>query len=101
MTVYPEVQRKAQEEIDRVIGSERLPGFEDRENLPYIDAIVKEILRWNPVGPMGLPHMTTEDDIYEGYLIPKGAVILANIWSVPSRFITLSHADYPLQVLLS
>ncbi|KAJ9267651.1 hypothetical protein DTO212C5_5890 [Paecilomyces variotii] len=80
MTVYPDVQRKAQEEIDRVIGSERLPGFEDRENLPYIDAIVKEILRWNPVGPMGLPHMTTEDDIYEGYLIPKGAVILANIW---------------------
>ncbi|KAL1860863.1 hypothetical protein Plec18170_001377 [Paecilomyces lecythidis] len=82
MAVYPEVQRKAQEEIDQVVGSERLPGFEDRQNLPYIDAIVKETLRWNPVGPMGLPHMTTEDDIYEGYLIPKGAVILPNIWQV-------------------
>ncbi|KAL5501294.1 hypothetical protein ACEPAH_8554 [Sanghuangporus vaninii] len=80
MSLFPEVQRKAQEEIDRVIGSDRLPTFEDRENLPYIDAVVKEALRWHPVAPMGVPHMTTEDDIYEGYFIPKGALIMPNIW---------------------
>lgn len=80
MVVYPEVQRKAQMEIDQVIGTDRLPGFQDRQNLPYIDAMVKEVLRWHPVAPMGLPHMTTEDDIYKGYLIPKGAYLLPNIW---------------------
>jgi len=80
MTAFPAVQRKAQEEIDRNVGTGRLPGFQDRQNLPYIDAIVKEVLRWHPVAPMGLPHMTTEDDICEGYLIPKGALLLPNIW---------------------
>lgn len=82
MMLHPEVQRKAQEEIDRVVGTERLPGVADREKLPYIDAIVKEVLRWNPVAPMGLPHMTTEDDVCEGYLIPKGALLLPNIWYI-------------------
>ncbi|KAL1984336.1 hypothetical protein VTN96DRAFT_9294 [Rasamsonia emersonii] len=81
MTLFPDVQRKAQEEIDRVVGSGRLPGFQDRENLPYIDAIVKEVLRWHPVAPMSLAHVTTEDDICEGYLIPKGALLLPNIWA--------------------
>ncbi|KAE9372779.1 putative cytochrome P450 oxidoreductase OrdA-like protein [Stipitochalara longipes BDJ] len=80
MTVFPEVQRKAQEEIDQKIGTDRLPGFQDRQNLPYIDAIVKEVLRWHPVGPMAIPHMTTEDDILGEYLIPKGALLLPNIW---------------------
>lgn len=82
MMLHPEVQRKAQEEIDRVVGTERLPGVADREKLPYIDAIVNEVLRWNPVAPMGLPHMTTEDDVCEGCLIPKGALLLPNIWYV-------------------
>lgn len=85
MTLYPDVQHKAQEEIDRVVGSDRLPGFQDRENLPYIDAIVKEVLRWHPVAPMGLAHVSTEDDICEGYLIPKGALLLPNIWLVKSE----------------
>ncbi len=82
MTLHPEIQRKAQEEIDRVIGNERLPNIDDRENLPYVNAVVKEVFRWHPIGPMGLPHMTTENDIFHGYLIPKGAVILPNIWYV-------------------
>jgi cytochrome P450 len=80
MTVYPEVQRKAQEEIDRVVGTGRLPTFEDRENLPYVDAIIKEALRWHPVAPIGLPHVATEDDIYNGYYIPKGAMCVPVIW---------------------
>lgn len=82
MALNPDVQRKAQEELDRVIGPNKLPTFADRENLPYIDAVVKETLRWHPVGPIGLPHMTTADDIYEGYRIPKGSIILPNIWYV-------------------
>lgn len=80
MALYPHVQRKAQEEIDRVIGTSRLPGFKDREDLPYIDAVLKEALRWHPVVPMGVAHMAMEDDILEGYRIPKGAAILTNIW---------------------
>ena len=53
MTLYPEVQRKAQEEVDRVIGSDRLPTLADQSSLPYVDALVQEVLRWNPVGPLG------------------------------------------------
>lgn len=82
MTKLPEAQRKAQEEIDRVVGTARLPTFNDRANLPYVDALVKEVLRWHPVAPMGLPHTSTEDDICEGYFIPKGSTLLPNIWFV-------------------
>ena len=53
MVLYPEFQRKAQEEIDRVIGNDRFPTFVDQANLPYLDAVVKEVLRWAPVGPLG------------------------------------------------
>lgn len=80
MSVFPEAQRKAQEEIDRVVGTGRLPTIADRDNLPYIDAVVKETLRWHPVAPMGLPHTSTEDDVVEGYHIPKGSMVFANVW---------------------
>ncbi|KAI1386111.1 putative cytochrome P450 oxidoreductase OrdA-like protein [Hypoxylon trugodes] len=80
MTVYPEVQRKAQEEIDRIVGQDRLPSIADRRNLPYIEAVVKEVLRWHPVAPMALPHTSTEDDICEGYFIPKDSMVFANVW---------------------
>ena len=52
MALNPDVQRKAQAELDRVVGNDRLPNFNDRERLPYIDALVKETLRWNPVVPL-------------------------------------------------
>ena len=54
MTLHPEVQKKAQAEIDAVVGRDRMPTFEDQKNLPYVDAIVKEALRWRPVGPLGI-----------------------------------------------
>lgn len=82
MILFPEVQQKAQEEIDRVVGTGRLPEVADRPNLPYLNAMVKEVLRWHPVAPMCLPHMTTEDDICEGYFIPKGSYIMPNVWLV-------------------
>ncbi|KUI57327.1 O-methylsterigmatocystin oxidoreductase [Cytospora mali] len=90
MTRHPEVQRNAQEEIDRVIGTDRLPTFDDRESLTYVEAVIKEAFRMHPIGPMGLPHVTTADDICEGYLIPKGAIILPCIW-----WFTHDPAVYP------
>lgn len=80
MAMFPQVQHKAQEEIDRVIGVDRLPGFADRHKLPYIDAVVQEAFRWNPTAPLGFPHMASEDTTYNGNLIPKGAILFANIW---------------------
>ena len=53
MTLFPEVQRKGQAEIDDVIGNDRLPSFADRDKLPYIALICLELLRWMPVGPLG------------------------------------------------
>ncbi|PPQ96376.1 hypothetical protein CVT26_004978 [Gymnopilus dilepis] len=81
MLQFPEVQRKAQEELDRVLEG-RLPEFTDEENLPYISAIIKEVLRWKPVAPLGIPHQLTEDDVYEGYHIPKGSFVFANSWAM-------------------
>ncbi|OAX31517.1 cytochrome P450 [Rhizopogon vinicolor AM-OR11-026] len=77
MVLYPDVQRRAQAEIDLVIGRDQLPAFEDRASLPYIDAVLRETLRWEPVVPLGIPHATTSDDIYDGYFIPKGLLCLA------------------------
>ena len=100
MALYPHVLKRAQEEIDIVIGNDRLPSFDDRENLPYINAICKEVFRWENVVPSGLcglsclntlqsiqpyihvgvPHVITEEDEYMGYRIPKGALVLPIIW---------------------
>ncbi|KAJ5424189.1 Cytochrome P450 E-class group I [Penicillium cf. griseofulvum] len=80
MAKFPDVQRHAQAELDLMVGS-RLPIMNDRPNLPYVDALMKEVMRWHPVAPLGVPHMTTEDDEYCGYRIPKGAVLIPNIWS--------------------
>ncbi|KAL8943871.1 MAG: hypothetical protein Q9211_000810 [Gyalolechia sp. 1 TL-2023] len=78
--IFPEVVRKAHEEIDRVIGPDRLPTFSDRPNLPYIDGIVKEAWRWNPVGPMGLAHKSEEDILHGDFIIPAGAYLLPSLW---------------------
>ncbi|KAG6886455.1 hypothetical protein C0992_003898 [Termitomyces sp. T32_za158] len=67
-----EAQQKAQDEIDAVIGTNRLPDFSDRPNLPYVEALFREVMRWHPVLPLGVSHAASEDDIYEGYFIPKG-----------------------------
>ncbi|KAF9223380.1 cytochrome P450 [Gyrodon lividus] len=66
MVLDPNVQTRAQQEIDRVVGSERLPNFDDRPNLPYIEAVYLETLRWGATVPLGLPHVTTTSDIYAG-----------------------------------
>ncbi|KAI0264159.1 cytochrome P450 [Gloeopeniophorella convolvens] len=80
--LHPNVQRRAQAELDVVTGRQRLPTFEDRPLLPYTDAICREVLRWKAVTPLAVPHASTQDDIYEGFFIPKGAVIVANTWAI-------------------
>ncbi|KAG2064898.1 cytochrome P450 [Suillus decipiens] len=82
MTLFPDVQKKAQAEIDAVVGLDRLPSFADRDSLPYTEALVKEVLRWNVVFPTGFPHCVTEDDIHDGYYIPKGSLVIPNMWSM-------------------
>lgn len=82
MTLHPEIQRRAQAEIDAVIGSERFPQISDRESLPYVAALVSEVQRWGSVAPQGLPHVSNEDDVYNGYFIPKGTIVIANLWFV-------------------
>ncbi|RDA92724.1 hypothetical protein CP533_1427 [Ophiocordyceps camponoti-saundersi (nom. inval.)] len=80
MVLFPKVQRKAQEELDRVVGNDRLPRLSDRDNLPYIEGVVGETFRWSPIGPLGFPHITSESMVYNGYLIPKGAALIASIF---------------------
>ncbi|KAG0709796.1 cytochrome P450 [Suillus ampliporus] len=82
MTLFPDVQKKAQAEIDAVVGTDRLPSFTDRHSLPYTEALAKEVHRWNVVGPTSIPHRVIEDDIHDGHYIPKGSIIISNIWSV-------------------
>lgn len=78
MMLYPDVQEKARRSIDDAIGRDRLPNFADRPKLEYLDYVVYETLRWLPVTPLGVPHKSLKDDVYDGYSIPAGSVIFAN-----------------------
>jgi cytochrome P450 len=80
MIAHPEFQKRAQAELDEVVGRSRTPTFSDASSLPYIQAIIKEVLRWRPSLPLGVPHTTTEDDWYNGMFIPKGTMCLVNLW---------------------
>ncbi|KAH9993744.1 cytochrome P450 [Russula vinacea] len=80
MIAHPEIQKRAQDELDAVVGRSRTPTFADAPNLPYIQALVKESLRWRAAFPFSIPRNTTEDDWYEGMFIPKGTVCLVNLW---------------------
>ncbi|OJT13596.1 O-methylsterigmatocystin oxidoreductase [Trametes pubescens] len=82
MLHHPDIQKKAQEEVDQVVGPSRMPEFADMEALPYVTALIKEVARWRPVAPTGFPHAVTEDDTYNGYHIPKGATVYANIHAI-------------------
>ncbi|EIW84464.1 cytochrome P450 [Coniophora puteana RWD-64-598 SS2] len=82
MVKYPDVQKRAQEEIDRALGPGRLPEFADRSSLPYIEAVCRETLRWHPVAPLAVPHSATNDDMYKDWYIPKDTVVIANVWAM-------------------
>ncbi|KAA1473750.1 cytochrome P450 [Dentipellis sp. KUC8613] len=72
LLLNPKVQRCAQTEIDKVVGRDRLPEFEDRPAMPYSEAVYREVLRWILVAPLSVPRAAFDDDTYEGYFIPKG-----------------------------
>jgi len=96
MMQHPEIQRRAQLEIDTVVGNDRLPTLADRDQLPFVNAICSEVLRMSPSAPIGtilmrnsaskyswpsaFPHVLCEDDFHAGYFIPKGTAVIANVW---------------------
>ena len=89
MALNPEAQKRAQAELDAVIGANRLPSLSDRDSLPCVEALVMEVHRWNPIVPLALPRTYTgsEDDEYRGYRIPKGSLVIANSWCVSRPYI--------------
>lgn len=79
--MFPSVQEKVLDEIDRVVGSDRFPTFKDEPDLPYLHAVLLETLRWHPVISFGVPHASNQDDVYDGYFLPKGTTVIANAWA--------------------
>ena len=103
MLLYPEVQSRARRELEAVLGTHRLPTFEDFGSVPYIDALIKELLRWQLIVRLGkslrcsywvdthlpvftmfepadLPRKLREDDVYNGYHLQKDSLVIVNIW---------------------
>ncbi|KAK3601250.1 hypothetical protein CHS0354_040429 [Potamilus streckersoni] len=86
---FPEIQKKCFEDINQVVGRERLPNVKDKEHLPYLEATIMEVMRVYPLSPLALPHSVTKEVLFRGYRIPKGATVLINLDSVlrdPSTF---------------
>lgn len=107
---FPEIQKKAWEELDRVVGHDRSPTFDDQENLPYINAIAAEVLRWRSVAVIGgQPHANIQEDEYNGWKIPAKTWVQANLWAIhrhprdfpepdrfnPDRFLKENRLPYP------
>ncbi|KAF8656760.1 hypothetical protein AX16_002439 [Volvariella volvacea WC 439] len=82
MVQNPELFKRAQVEVDKVTGGIRLPDFTDQDSLPFVHALVREALRWNPVTPLAIAHAATSDDTYNGYFIPNGSVVVGNSWAI-------------------
>ncbi|KAF8516538.1 putative CyP450 monooxygenase [Hysterangium stoloniferum] len=85
MVLYPEAQTTAQREIDKVIGPQNLPEFDDRKLLPYTNSLCKEVLRWHSVSPVGIPHRLNQDDIVGDFFIPAGTIVIGNSWFQTTR----------------
>ena len=73
---------KAQALLDSAVRRERLPSFEDRPKLPYIDAIIEELLRWRPAGAAGVPYFSKVESVYNGCRIPANSVVIPNHWAM-------------------
>ncbi|KAG1830326.1 cytochrome P450 [Suillus variegatus] len=82
MVLYPDVQVRARAEIDQVVRHDKMPCLNDRASLPYIDAILREVMRWYPITPLGFARATLDDDVYDGHFIPKGTIVMVNQWAL-------------------
>jgi len=97
MALRPDVMRRVQVELDAVVGKDRMPTFQDQDRLPYLSAVIKEVIRWHTTILLAMPHQCTKvshesnhtlhvgltsskDEWYRGYLIPKGCIVLPNVW---------------------
>lgn len=90
---YPEIQKKAQDELDSVVGRDRLPTIEDEKNLPYCHAIVKEVERVHNPFWLGTPHVASSDFVYRGQYIPKDTVVVLNTWTMHHDPARHDHPD--------
>ncbi|XP_067243087.1 cytochrome P450 1B1 [Chanodichthys erythropterus] len=79
---YPEVQKRLQEDVDRVVDRSRFPTIADQPHLPYYMAFIYEVMRFTSFVPVTIPHSTTTDTSINGYPIPKNTVIFVNQWSL-------------------
>ncbi|XP_076150896.1 cytochrome P450 2U1 isoform X1 [Alosa pseudoharengus] len=82
MCLYPDIQEKVHEEIDAVIGRDKFPSLTDKGCLPFTEATIMEVQRMTVVVPLAIPHMASQTTVFRGYTIPKGTVIIPNLWSV-------------------
>ncbi|EMD36301.1 hypothetical protein CERSUDRAFT_65977 [Gelatoporia subvermispora B] len=82
MALNRDKQRIAQAELDTVIDEDRLPRIDDRHRLPYVNAVIKETMRWQPVLPLGLSRSTAHDDFYKGFYIPRNTIVVPNVWAI-------------------
>ncbi|TFK52653.1 cytochrome P450 [Heliocybe sulcata] len=82
MLAHPHVLKKVRDEIDSVVGEDRMPNFDDEKSLPYFVACIKETLRRRPPTIMGIPHLADQDDVFDGYFIPKGSTVIGNVWAI-------------------
>ncbi|KAF4225902.1 hypothetical protein CNMCM6805_005709 [Aspergillus fumigatiaffinis] len=80
--LYPDATRRMHDELDAVVGKDRLPDFNDAAQLPYTQAFIKEAMRWRSLTPMGSPRATSDEDECRGYHIPRGATVLVNVWAI-------------------
>ncbi|KAH8830167.1 cytochrome P450 [Flagelloscypha sp. PMI_526] len=102
MAEFPAVQARLKAELDEVVGPERLPDLKDLDNMPYLVATRKEAVRWRPVAPLSVPRMARNDDIYEGYHIPAGTVVIPNLHSISQDHISgIPSEDFAPERFLS
>lgn len=78
LLLYPAVTRRAQQELDEIVGPNRLPTFNDISGLAHLDSLIKEVMRWQVPTPLGVPHSTSSDQEFMGYRIPAGSTIVPN-----------------------
>ncbi|KAJ6391213.1 hypothetical protein OIU77_025241 [Salix suchowensis] len=78
----PQILKKAQNEIDEVVGHDRLIDESDVAKLPYLHCIIRETMRIHPVGPLLVPHESSEDCVVGGFHVPRGTMLLVNIWAI-------------------